>query len=104
MRKATEPPEPDLFTDSSGMVPENYSLLERHADFRAVLLGSEQGRRVYYQILALGNLWKSSLCEGKPDLTAFLEGKRWLALEIRRIVNKPPADQLAKAIRTRPKE
>ena len=61
-----------------------YTDMDRYRDFRAVFLGSDQGKRVLYEILGWGRMFQSSPLIGKFETnhTFFHEGERNLALRI----------------------
>jgi hypothetical protein len=61
-----------------------YTAMDRYRDFRAVLLGSDQGKRVLYEIMSKGHMFASSAALGRHDAnkTFFHEGERNLALMI----------------------
>jgi len=56
----------DLFTEllnsiRSLPITENYSPKERYQDFRQVFTGTEQGKRVYRELLSWGKMFASSV-------------------------------------------
>ncbi len=66
-------------------IPEDYDPVDRYNDFRKVFLETDQGRRVFKQILGWGHLLKSHLVQPRPiDPYSVMgaEGERNLALRI----------------------
>ena len=59
------------------------------ADFRQLLLGSEQGKRVLYQIFVWGHFWGPSMA-ADPQTTAFKEGERSVALKVMAALRNDP--------------
>ena len=70
----------------------NYTPLDRFKDFRQLFLGSEQGRRVLWQILAWGHMFASStaLAQHDSNKTFTLEGERNIALRIFAAIHQEP--------------
>jgi len=81
-----------------------YAPLAVYRDFRAVFLGSEQGKRVLYEILSLGHMFASSPALGRFDTnrTFFAEGERNLAIRIFGNVNNEPKDIPDRQVSTDP--
>lgn len=74
--------DPDEFlTELNAAVLANYSEIDRYREFRQVLLGNEAGKRVLRQILSWGHMWQTSF-DANPQVAAFCEGERGLALKI----------------------
>lgn len=69
--------------------------MDRYRDYRAVFLGSEQGRRVLHDILANCGLNKATPPVGSidPYLTHIRDGRRGAALEIIGAIYKEPAQK-----------
>lgn len=69
-----------------------YSKMDRYRDFRQLFMGSEQGKRVLYELLAWGNQFQSSVRRGNydPYQTMFYEGQRSIATDIIRTLSKEP--------------
>ncbi len=65
-------------------VPEDYNPIDRYNDFRKVFLETEQGRRVFKQILGWGSLLRVHPMKSPidPYMTERLEGQRNLVLRI----------------------
>jgi hypothetical protein len=65
---------------------------DRYREFRRVFLGSDEGRRVLYEILSWGHMFQSSVSrtEIDPNRVMFLEGERNLALKLLATLNAEP--------------
>ncbi len=98
----------DLFTellDSLNELPatNNYSSKDRYADFRQLFTGSEQGKRVYRELLAWGKMFSSSV-SGNPidtNRVIFAEGHRNFIIKLIAAVNIEPPEQPTKATKLR---
>ena len=95
-------PDPDAFlAELSRAHPgkQSYSSMDRYRDFRALFLGTEQGKRVLYELLGWGGVFRSSAPRAKfdPHQTMFHDGQRDLALRIMATMNAEPADRPSKA-------
>jgi len=66
--------------------------IDRHREFSRVFLGSEEGKRVLADIVAWGNMWKSSIYAQSSDVTAAREGARRLVLQILATISVEPTD------------
>lgn len=77
--------------------------MDRYKEFRQVFLGSDAGKRVLYDILALAHVWKSSV-RLNPYATYAAEGERRLAIKILGIIHREPAGEKPGAGRNKPKE
>jgi uracil-DNA glycosylase len=94
----------DLFTelmDSLEELPstENYSSKDRFTDFRQVFTGTEQGKRVYRELLSWGGLFNSSV-RGTPidPLRVMMDaGQRNFATKLMAAVNIEPPEKPTKA-------
>jgi hypothetical protein len=73
------------------------------ADFKQLFLGSEQGKRVLYEIFAWGHLWRSSMA-ATTEATAFNEGERNIGLKIMAALRKDPKPLPVRQRQKRPKE
>ena len=76
------------FYISDGRTP-----LDRYRDFKAVFLGTDAGKRVLYEILAWGAVYRQLTPDHGPVDTNrhFIEvGKRHLAIDILNITNQEP--------------
>ena len=74
-------------------VPEDYNPIDRYNDFRKVFLETEQGRRVFKQILGWGSLLRVHPMKSPidPYMTERLEGQRNLVLRIFAIMLVEPS-------------
>ena len=94
----------DLLTDLLDSLNElpitnNYSPKDRYADFRQVFTGSDQGKRVYRELLVWGKMFNSSV-SGNPIDThkvIFAEGHRNFVLKLISAVNIEPPEQPTQA-------
>ncbi len=77
-------PGPDSLFDVLARAREgyDYSDEERRRDFRAVLFGSDAGRRVLYEILAWSHVFASTFVPGDACATHWREGGRDVGLRI----------------------
>jgi len=94
----------DLFTellDSLNELPktDNYSNKDRYTDFRQVFTGSDQGRRVYRELLVWGKMLSSTVSGGTidPNKVIFAEGHRNFVIKLIAAVNIEPPEQPTKA-------
>lgn len=68
-----------------------YRPIDRHRDFVRVFLGSDEGRRVFAQIMTMGRLFGPCHdIEAGAEANAFAAGRRDLALRLFDIVNVQP--------------
>ncbi len=69
-----------------------YNQMDKYRDFRAVFLGSEQGRRVLYEILSMGHMFTSAPVLGgfEPNRTMFHGGEQNVVLGIFRTAHVEP--------------
>lgn len=84
-----------LLADLSAQAVRGRDDKTRREEFRALFMGTEVGRRVLSDILAMGHLYQSSMMPD-PHATAFKEGERNLALRILDCANRQietPADR-----------
>lgn len=97
-----------LFADLSATHPGKgeYSHLDRYADFRAVFLATDQGRRVLYEILSWGHMFAATpmLGQFEANKTFFLEGERNIALRIFDTAHKEPPEKPARQVSRDPEE
>ncbi len=73
----------------------NYSAKDRYTDFRQVFTGSEQGKRVYRELLVWGKMFNSSV-SGNPidtNKVIFAEGHRNFVIKLIAAVNIEPPEQ-----------
>ena len=77
-------PGPDSLFDvlARARVGHKYSDEERRRDFRAILFGTEAGKRVLYEILAWSHLFASTFVPGDAYATHWREGGRDVGLRI----------------------
>ena len=94
----------DLFTellDSLNELPrtENYSAKDRYADFRQVFTGSDQGMRVYRELLAWGKIFSTGISGSPidPYKVMIAEGHRNFATKLMAAVNIEPPEQPTQA-------
>lgn len=96
----------DLFTellDSIKDLPrtENYSTKERYQDFRQVFTGTEQGKRVYRELLSWGKIFASQAYSDPIDplRMAMNQGFSAFSKKILATVEIEPPEQPTKAVR-----
>jgi hypothetical protein len=104
-----KPPDIDiLFADLAATHPGKgrYHPQDRYADYRAVFLGDDQGKRVLYDILSMAHMFASSpvLCQFDSHKTFFAEGERNMALRIFDTARNEPRVAPAKRQVSRPPE
>jgi hypothetical protein len=83
-----------------------YTTLDRYRDFRAVFLGSDQGKRVLHQILDLCHVFEPSIDPQAPIdplMTHARDGERTAALAVLRILAEEPAARPSRANSKPPK-
>ncbi len=90
----------DLFTellDSLNELPatDNYTPRDRYVDFRQVFTGTEQGKRVYRELLAWGRLFNTKITQGPSDYykIGIAEGHRNYATKLMAAINIEPPEQ-----------
>ncbi len=71
-----------------------YSAEDRRQDFRTVLLGSEAGRRVLYELLAWSHLFASTFVPGGSHATHWREGGRDVGLRILAALSPEPPSKI----------
>ena len=83
----------------------SYTEIDRYRDFRQLFIGSDQGKRVFYQLLNWGHMVANSagLANHETNRTQFFEGERNLALRILRTIYVEPKPRPTQANR-RPTE
>jgi hypothetical protein len=86
-----------IFTALSAAYPPNYQPMDMYRDFRAVFLGSDQGKRVLFEILKRGH-YDGPLIPKTPEIDplrmAMGEGARQLVLGVLETMNtEPPAQR-----------
>ncbi len=75
-----------------------YADLDRYRDFRALFLETERGRRVLYELLSWGHVFRASapMAQFDPHKTLFHDGERSIALKIMATMNAEPMERPAK--------
>jgi len=70
-----------------------YNPMDRYRDFRAVFLGSDQGKRVLCEIMSMASIFVSAPVLGRfePNRTMFFGGAHSLAYSIASVANTEPA-------------
>ena len=78
---------------------ENYSPRDRYADFRMVFTGTDQGKRVYRELLAWGKIFSVGISGTPIDPYKMMiaEGHRNFATKLMAAVNVEPPEQANKA-------
>lgn len=94
----------DLFTELLEQITElpnteNYPPKDRYADFRQVFTGSEQGKRVYCELLSWGSLFNTKLQKNNPNLyqAGVNDSNRNFATTLMAAVNIEPQEPPTKA-------
>lgn len=86
-------------------ITENYSPQDRYNDFRQVFTGSDQGKRVYRELVAWGRIFNTSV-QGSP-IDPFkvmaAEGHRSYAIKLIAAVSIEPPEQPKNANKKRVK-
>lgn len=101
--KVTKPEGPNL-TDLIGSLffgtlGPNYTETDCYRDFRKVFLGSEEGKRVFFQIVQLGGILAKSF-DANPHVHAYNAGASDFAKDIvRRTYIEPPAKPTRQNVR-----
>lgn len=77
---------------------DNYSPKDKYADFRQLFTGSEQGKRVYAELLAWGKIFNTSVHGSPIDPYKVMinEGHRSFATKLMAAVNIEPPEQPTK--------
>jgi hypothetical protein len=88
----------DIFADlAKGFLNSKgpYGPMERYQDFRQLFTGSDQGKRVLYQILSWGHMFGNVAANGQfdPNKVMFFAGENNLALKVFGTVHKEPKPQ-----------
>ena len=88
-----------FLSELSNARPQSYTAMERYADFRAVFLGSDQGKRVLHEILSWGHLYRSSaqVANFDPYKTMYCDGQRSIGIKTMMVINNEPRSQPTKA-------
>lgn len=82
--------------------PGEYTPMDRYRDMRQVFLGSDQGKRVLREILAMGHMFQTSFSTDSGT-TAFKEGERNMALRVLTAITKEPKERPDRA-NSKPKQ
>lgn len=82
--------------------PRAYTPMDRYRDFRAVFLGTDQGKRVLYDILRRANLMLPSalLAKFDPHKAFYLDGEKSLAAWINKTTREEPRNRATHATST----
>lgn len=85
----------DLEKFFAGLPKSQYDDRDRYAEFRKVFLGSEEGKRVYNEILSWGGIFRPSITASPVDpyLVASREGQRNVILRLLSVVNTEPKEK-----------
>jgi hypothetical protein len=89
-------PDPEAFlAELAASYPGKYRPKDRYRDFRRVFLDSEQGRRVLYELLSWGNMFRPSapMARFDPYETMFHDGERNVALKIMSTMHAEPRER-----------
>ena len=75
-----------------------YTDVDRYRDFRALFLETERGRRVLYELLSWGHVFRASapMANFDPHKTLFHDGERSIALKIMATMNAEPMERPTK--------
>lgn len=76
-----------------------YTDVDRYRDFRALFLETDRGRRVLYELLSWGHVFRASapMAQFDPHKTLFHDGERSIALKIMATMNAEPMERPAQA-------
>lgn len=77
----------------------NYSAQDRYNDFRQLFMGSDQGKRVYMELLSWGKLFNAGTSTDpfNPHRIGIIEGHRSFVARLMSAVNLEPPHQPEKA-------
>lgn len=94
-----------LFADLSKTHPGKgqYAQMDRYRDFRAVFMGSDQGKRVLYEILSMGHMFIAPPVLGAFDTnrTMFHGGEQNVVLGIFKTAQVEPKEVPTEQVRQR---
>ncbi len=78
-----------------------YTDLDRYRDFRTLFLETDRGRRVLYELLSWGHVFRASapMANFDPHNTLFHDGERSIALKVMATMNAEPLERPTKANR-----
>jgi len=101
-RSCTGSPDPERFLAELARAhpgKSRYADLDRYRDFRALFLETDRGKRVLYELLSWGHVFRASapMAQFDPHKTLFHDGERSVALKIMATLNAEPHDRPAKA-------
>ena len=83
----------DFLVELSTAQTAGRTAMDRYRDFREVFLGSDAGRRVLHDILAMGKVFMTSFRKGDPHLLFAQEGRRSMAVQILKTVREEPQER-----------
>lgn len=84
---------------------DKYTKMDRYRDFRKVFLESEEGKRVLYELMGWGGIYRSlPINPDQKDRDVFVSlGSRNLILQLLSTINlEPKMEQPKQAVRKRP--
>ncbi len=90
--KGTPDNEAFLVELASAHPGKRYSKIDRYRDFRRVLLDSEQGRRVLYELFSFCGMYQSAAPRAKfqTNETMFLNGQQDIGFRLLAMINAEP--------------
>lgn len=73
----------------------NYKPMDRYSDFRRLFLETEQGRRVFYEIMSFCGMYKSAAPRANfdPYQTMFFNGQQDIGYRLLAAMNVEPKSQ-----------
>jgi len=83
----------DFFVELASAQISGRTRLDQYREFRHVFLGSDEGKRVLHDILAMGKMFVTSFRRGNANLLFAQEGRRSIAVEILKIVREEPRER-----------
>ena len=81
-----------MLSDLAAVQGSGRTRADKYKEFRAVFLGSDQGKRVLHDILSEGHMYRSSM-RADPYQTFFREGERNMALKILTTIMAEPQER-----------
>ena len=101
-RPRTGSPDPERFLAELARAhpgKAGYADLDRYRDFRQLFLETDRGRRVLYELLSWGHVFRASapMAQFDPHKTLFHDGERSIALKIMATLTAEPQDRPANA-------
>lgn len=84
----------------------DYTEIDRYRDFRELFLGSDRGKRVLWQLMGFGHMFRSTaaLAGHETNKAFFHDGERNVALRIFNTVHVEPKARPTRANAKPPKE